>query len=76
MDTYWYVNQNCVYCGRCVIACNEEGKGYLNGHRDIHPDEYCSGLDYVPCHHCGTGDFNHKPCQLVCHYNAIEIERS
>lgn len=74
MDTYFSVNWNCVKCGRCVTACKNEGNNYLTGHRDVSPNEYNYGLDYVPCHHC-EGDFHHKPCQLVCHYDAIEIER-
>lgn len=75
MDTYFHVSFDCVECGRCVKACHKDGKGYLTGRRDKSPDCDNYSMDYVPCHHCGTGDFKHKPCQLVCHYNAIEIER-
>ena len=75
MDTYWSTNINCIKCGRCVKACNEEGEGYLKGHRDFRPDYGNCGLEYVPCHHCKGFRENKTPCQLVCHYNAIEIER-
>lgn len=75
MDTYFNTNFNCIKCARCVKACHEEGRGYLTGKRDISPNHYNSNSDYCPCHHCDEGDFNNKPCQLVCHYNAIEIER-
>lgn len=74
MDTYFHVNSNCIKCGRCVKSCLEQGRQYLTGRRDYEPNEYNSNLDYCPCHHC-SGDFKHKPCQLVCYYNAIEIER-
>ena len=73
MDTYWNTNCNCIKCARCVKACQEQGKNFLSGRRD----GYISGTsDYVPCHHCGDDGFGNKPCQKVCHYNAIEIERS
>lgn len=75
MDTYFHTNWNCVRCGRCVKVCHEEGEGYLTGRRDKAPDCDNFGMDYVPCHHCGTDGFGNKPCQQVCHYNAIEIER-
>ena len=72
MDTYFSTNWNCVKCGRCVTACKVHGERFLTGVRDNCPHE---SYDYVPCHHCGEGGFGEKPCQLVCHYNAIEIER-
>ena len=72
MDTYFYTDWNCVNCGRCVVACEEHGEGFLYGTRDDCPHK---SSDYVPCHHCGVDGFGKKPCQVVCHYDAIEIER-
>ena len=72
MDTYFRVNFNCVKCGRCVTACWEDGKQFLGGVRDDCP---YPRSDYVPCHHCTDKFSRVAPCQLVCHYNAISIER-
>ena len=72
MDTYIYINCNCVRCGRCVIACSEQGEDFLVGRRDVEPR---GKYEYVPCHHC-EGFWDKKtPCQKVCYYNAIELER-
>lgn len=73
MDTYFHSTFNCVKCGRCVKACKEEGQNFLEGGRDNGP-QHCS-IDYVPCHHCKGVWKNQAPCQKVCHYGAIEIER-
>lgn len=72
MDTYFSTNSNCIECGRCVIACKEKGKDFLYGHRDDCPHRK---YDYVPCHCCERDEDNKHPCQVVCHYNAIKIER-
>lgn len=71
MDTYFSVDWNCVKCGRCVVACQEKGEKFLVGTRDDCPHQ---SSDYVPCHHC-TSFSEPAPCQSVCHYGAIEIER-
>lgn len=72
MDTYFYVGFSCVQWGRCVKACRENSQDFLTGVRDDCPHQ---STDYVPCHHC-EGFWNNKtPCQEVCHYNTIEIER-
>lgn len=75
MDTYWNTNFNCVKCGRCVKACHEDGEKYLTGKRDIPPDYYNSNIDYCPCHHCEGVWEGNAPCQRVCYYGAIEVER-
>ena len=72
MDTYWHRNYNCIKCARCVKACQEQGQNFLTGRRDGYISETS---DYVPCHHCDGFMENKTPCQRVCHYNAIEIER-
>ena len=72
MDSYFYTNGNCVQCGRCVKACQEKGESFLYGHRDDCPHE---ASDYVPCHHCTSRFTKPAPCQEVCHYGAIKIER-
>lgn len=73
MDTYFDTNFNCVKCGRCVRACAEEGQQFLEGGRDVGPETY--SFDYVPCHHCPGVWKGEAPCQKVCYYDAIEIER-
>ena len=72
MDTYWSTNCNCIKCARCVKACKEKGQNFLSGRRDGYISEKS---DYVPCHHCDGFREDKTPCQSVCHYNAIEIER-
>ena len=72
MDTYFHTTWDCVKCGRCVTACNERGEHFLTGVRDDCPHQRS---DYVPCHHCNSKFSKVPPCQEVCHYNAIEIER-
>lgn len=72
MDTYFVTDSNCVQCGRCVKACNEDGEQFLGGIRDNCPYQK---YDYVPCYHC-TDSFNKPaPCQEVCYYNSITIKR-
>ena len=73
MDTYFYTNCNCVKCGRCVLACQSEGRNFLVGVRDDCPYEKS---DYVPCHHWEGFMEDKTPCQLACHYNAIKLSRS
>lgn len=74
MDTYWYCDSiKCVRCGRCVTACKNDGEDFLGGMRDERPYEK---YEYVPCHHCTSRFSSPAPCQVVCHYDAIEIERS
>lgn len=72
MDTYFNTNSKCVQCGRCIRACKEHGEDFLRGHRDDCPHEK---YEYVPCHHCTNRFSRPAPCQEVCHYNAIKIER-
>ena len=72
MDTYFNTNGNCVRCGRCVKACNEEGEDFLYGGRDKSPR---GKYEYVPCHHCNDRFSKPAPCQEVCYYDAIKIER-
>lgn len=73
MDTYFHTNFNCIKCGRCVKACHENGQKFLDGGRDSGPRTY--DFDYVPCHHCEGVWQEEAPCQKVCFYDAIEIER-
>lgn len=72
MDTYFSTNLKCVKCGRCVKACQEQGKGFLSGVRDNCPHRVS---DYVPCHHCTNRFSIPAPCQKACYYDAIKIER-
>ncbi len=72
MDTYFHTNGSCMKCGRCVKACNEKGQGFLIGGRGRGAIE---SSDYVPCHHCDGVWEKKAPCQSVCHYGAISIER-
>ena len=71
MDTYFNTNHHCVKCGRCVKACAKH-EGFLGGGKHIGPRKL---WDYVPCHHCPSDENHNKPCEVVCHYGAIEIER-
>lgn len=73
MDTYFHTSCDCVNCGRCVKACREDGQDFLRGGRDYGPQH--DSLDYVPCHHCPGVWEDKAPCQVACHYGAIEIER-
>lgn len=73
MDTYFNTNSNCVQCGRCVIACNEQTEyKFLGGHRDDCPHER---HDNPPCHLCTDRFSKTPPCQKSCYYDAIKITR-
>lgn len=72
MDTYFKTNEKCIQCARCVQACAEKGEQFLGGYRDNCPHEE---YEYVPCHHCTDNFSKPAPCQEVCYYDAITIER-
>ncbi len=72
MDTYFKTNEKCIQCGRCVQACAEKGEQFLGGYRDNCPHEE---YEYTPCHHCTNNFSKSAPCQDVCYYDAITIER-
>lgn len=66
MDTYWSRSGDCIKCGRCVTACENDGYGHLVGGRGHTPTTYD---DNLCCHRCS------QPCKTACHYGKIKITR-
>lgn len=54
------------------MTCNEDGEQFLGGVRDNCPYQK---YDYVPCYHCTDGFSKPAPCQEVCFYHSIKIQR-